>query len=128
MAQPRYRFEEAGGATISVTKQKIAAIDAAKLFGLIRPSDSTAIAAHRSTLFQGNDVNILRQVSEWRHEQRILGTIEFAKEAGLAVALSGDHRNSVGLVEYVGRADVHANIAGRTTLGVDDFDHSAASA
>jgi hypothetical protein len=115
-------------ALISMAKQKIAAIGATNCPGLIRPSDGATIAAHRVTLPQRNDIQVLRQVSEWRDKQRILGTIELAQETGLTVVLSGDHRDSVRLVEHIGRADIHADVAGRATLGIDDLDQSAASA
>src|SRR2546425_5881878 len=115
-------------AWISMTEQQIAAVDVATVLRFLGPADGPAIAAEHRVLSQHLQIDVLRNIRERRDEQRVLGTIKFAQETGLAVALARDDRNSIGRVEHVGRADVHADVAGGATLGIDDLDHSAASA
>src|SRR4029077_712597 len=115
-------------ARISMTEQQIAAVDVAAALRFLGPADRPAIAAEQRILPERFEIDVLRNIRERRDEQRTLGAIEFAEETGLAVVLAGDDRNSTGLVENVGRAHVHADVARRAALGVDDFDHSAASA
>src|SRR6187549_412652 len=110
-------------AWISVTEQQIAAVDVAMVFGFLGPADRPAIAAEQRILPQRLDIDTLRYLRERRDVQRILGAIEFAEETRLAVTLTRDDRNPIGLVEHVGRADVHANIARRAALCIDDLDH-----
>src|SRR5882724_9965979 len=112
----------------SVTEQKIAAVDVALVSCFLGPANRPAITAEQRVLPQRLDIDVVRNIRKRRDEQRVLGAIEFAQETGLTVSLARDDRNSIGLVEHVGRAHVHANIAGRTALGIDDLDHSAASA
>ena len=111
-----------------MTKEKVTAVVAAAIPRTVGPADSPPIAPHRVGLPERDEVDRLGLIGERRYIERILGTVKLAEKAGLAIALPGNHRNSVGLVEHVGRADVDADVAGRATGGIDDFDHSAASA
>src|SRR6266700_3154549 len=115
-------------AWISMTEQQIAAVDVAAVFRFVGPADRPAIASEQRILSQRLEIDVLRNIRKRRDEQRVLGTIEFAEEAGLAIVLPSNDRNPIGLVEHVGRADVHADVARGAALGIDDLDHSAASA
>ena len=86
-----------------MTEQQIAAIDVATVFCFLGPADGPAIAAEQRVLPQHLEIDMLRNFGKRRDEQRILGTIELAKEAGLAVALARDDRNSICFVEHIGR-------------------------
>src|SRR6266567_509906 len=104
-----------------MTEQQIAAVDVAAVLRFLGPADRPAIAAEQRVLPQRLDIDVLRNIRKRRDEQRVLGAIEFAQVTGLTVSLARDDRNSIGLVEHVGRAHVHANIAGRTALGIDEL-------
>ena len=47
-----------------MSKQAVAAVDAAKLAGFVGPADRPAIAAEQCALLQGSDVDTLLRVSE----------------------------------------------------------------
>jgi hypothetical protein len=60
----KYAAQNAQQRAVSVPEQTVAAIDAAKLPGLVGPADCPTIAAVQCALLQGSDVDILRSVGK----------------------------------------------------------------
>ena len=73
-----------------MTEQQIAAVDVAAVFRFVGPTDSPAITAEQRILPQRLKIDVLRNIRKRRDEQRVLGTIEFAEEAGLAIVLPSE--------------------------------------
>jgi hypothetical protein len=112
----------------SVTKKQITGVDATPIPRIVGPANRPTVTAHRSRSLKCDDVDGLALICERRDVERILGTIELAEETCLAIALAGDNWNSIRLVKDVGRTHVDTDVARCAALGIDDLDHSAASA
>src|SRR5947209_6578793 len=110
-----------------MTEEQIAAIEAARLLGVLGPAHGAAVTSQRSALLQRREIDVLRTVGKGGYEQRVVRAVELAQEAGLAIALPRDHRDAIRLVEDVGGAHVYADVARGAGFSVDDLDHSAAS-
>src|SRR6202034_406650 len=103
-------------------------VAAAPMSGLGAPADRPAVGAEMRRLPQACFVDGPRTLGIFRHVERVHRAIELAHEAGLAIALTRDHRRTVGhRVDHVHRADGDADVALGAALFTNQLDHAATS-